>query len=99
MPNVLPKDDIDAADAAVAFAQQVRKFHRRRTGRTDPRRKEDIALARERLREAMAPLKSEIGRFAYGPQTAIAEQNRQAIRDASARIQTERRKLSKMGSA
>jgi hypothetical protein len=96
MPNVLPKQAIEEADAAVAFAQQVRKFHRRRTNRTDPRRANDIALARERLADAMVPLRSEIGRFAYGPQTDIAEHNRTLIREASERIQVERRKLTKM---
>jgi hypothetical protein len=44
----------------------------------------------------MGPLRSEIGRFAYGPQTTLAERNRQAIRDASDKLQRERRKLWKM---
>jgi aminoglycoside phosphotransferase family enzyme len=96
MPTELPKDAIESADAAVAFAQQVRRFHRRRTARTAHQRAEDIERALERLREAMAPLRSEIGRFPYGPQTDAAEANREAIRERSAAIQRERRKLWKM---
>lgn|SRR4051812_13430409 len=96
MPSELPRDAIDSADAACAFAQQVRKFHRRRTAKNSERRESDIKSAIERVREAMAPLRSEIGRFPYGPQTSIAEGNRQRIRDASDALQRERRKLWKM---
>lgn len=96
MPTELPKDAIDAADAAVLFAQAVRRQHRRRTARNTERRARDIETALSRLREAMEPLRSEIGRFPYGPQTTIAERNRQKIREASASIQVERRKLHKM---
>lgn len=96
MPNELPKDAINAASAAVEFAQTVRRHHRRRTGRTSVQRAQDIKLALTRLREAMEPLRSEIGRFPYGPQTDAAEANRQRIREASTAIQRERRKLWKM---
>lgn len=96
MPTELPKDSIEAAEAAVAFAQQVRRFHRRRSTKTSEQRRTDIELALTRLREAMAPLRSEIGRFPYGPQTDQAEANRALIRDASEEIQRERRKLWKM---
>lgn len=96
MPAELPKGAIEAADAAVVFAQQVRRVHRRRTDKTSKQRKADIAMALERLKEAMAPLRTEIGRFPYGPQTGQAERNRQAIRAASLAIQRERRKLHKM---
>lgn len=96
MPSELPKDTIDAADAAVIFAQQVRRIHRRRTNKRSEQRSSDIELALTRLKEAMAPLRTEIGRFPYGPQTDAAERNRDAIREASERIQRERRKLWKM---
>lgn len=96
MPAVMPENLIEDAEAAIAFAQQVRRFHRRRTHRDSEQRSEDIRLALERLREAMSPLRTEIGRFPYGPQTSIAEGNRQRIRDASDAIQRERRKLWKM---
>lgn len=78
------------------FAQQTRNYHRRRTPKNSPQREQDLRLAVERLREAMRPLKSEIGRFHYGPQTDAAEANREAIREASAALQRERRKLWKM---
>lgn len=96
MPEVLPKREIANADAAVAFAQQVRKLHRRATKRGDKRREDDLEIALLRIRDAMRPLRSAIGRFPYGPQTEIAETNRLAIRAASARLQRERRKLFKM---
>jgi hypothetical protein len=100
MPSVLPQQAVDDADAAIAFAAQVRKFHRRRTDkRQSQQRAADIESALERLKAAMGPLRSEIGRFPYGAQTNEAERNRQTIRDASAAIQRERRKLWKMRAA
>lgn len=98
MPNVLPHDALEAAEAAVALAQQVRRFHRRRNT-SAKQRAEDISRARERLAEAMAPLRSHIGQFPYGPQTTIAEANREKIRQASAALQRERIKLTKMANA
>jgi len=96
MPEELPENILEAAQSAVAYAQQVRRFHRRRTNRNTTQRATDMELALTRLREAMAPLRSEIGRFPYGPQTPIAAKNRDAIRAASDSIQVERRKLHKM---
>ncbi len=96
VPAELHRNLIDDAEAAIAFAQQVRAYHRRRTATDSERRLYDIALARERLRDAMKPLRSEIGRFHFGPQTTIAERNRDVIRDVSQRIGAERRKLTKM---
>lgn len=96
MPAKLPPNLIENAEAAVAYAQQVRRYHARRTDRRSGQRAADISLALERLKEAMEPLRSEIGRFPYGPATATADRNRQAIRDASAAVQAERRKLWKM---
>lgn len=96
MPTELPEDTIETALAAVAFAQQVRRFHARRTDKKSSQRASDIKLALSRLQNAMGPLRSEIGRFPYGPQTTLAENNRQVIRDASDAIQRERRKLWKM---
>jgi len=96
MPAKLPKEALEAANAAVVFAQQVRKHHRRRTGRTSEQRNSDIDTALQRLKDAMAPLRSEIGRFPYGPQSDAAERNRDKIRAASDALQRERRKLWKM---
>jgi hypothetical protein len=44
----------------------------------------------------MKPLRSQIGKFQYGPQTTVAEENREAMRLASEAIQRERRKLWKL---
>jgi hypothetical protein len=99
MPNKLPQDCIERAEAAVAYAQQVRRIHRRRSKKSSTQRNEDIELALTRIKAAMAPLRSEIGRFPYGPATDTAERNRKKIREASTSLQRERRKLFKMRSA
>jgi hypothetical protein len=96
MPNDLPNQLMETADAAIVYARQVRKHHARRTDINSPNRAADLDLALERLAGAMKPLRSEIGRFPYGPQTTIAEHNRQTIRDLSKAIQRERVKLWKM---
>jgi hypothetical protein len=93
MPQV---DLLDNAQQAVEYAQRVRKTHRRRTARQSTQRNTDIQIALDRLREAMTPIRSEIGRFPYGPATEAAEIWRQAVREASQAIQRERRKLWKM---
>ena len=90
---------MDRAESAVLFAQQVRTKHRRKKRRSSEQRRADIEEALKRLKDAMRPLRSEIGRFPYGPQTDEAEANRERIRDLSAALQTERRKLWKMRKA
>ena len=96
MPRLLPVKQIEDAEAAVAYAQNVRSYHRRRSPRNSRQRVHDVNLAIERLASAMRPLRSEIGRFPYGPQTDIAEQNREKIRETAAAIKRERIKLWKM---
>jgi hypothetical protein len=96
MPKDLPVDEIAAAEAAVVFAQRVRAMHARRTDKRNTQREADVEYALQRIKEAMEPLRSAIGRFPYGPQTTAAEANREAIRQASAALQRERRKLWKM---
>lgn len=96
MPAQLPQEAIDTAWAAVDLAKATRKVHARRTRKGSKQREDDIRNARERLKAAMKPLRSEIARFPYGPQTDQAEENRRTIRDASLAIQAERRQLWKM---
>jgi type VI protein secretion system component VasF len=96
MPQKRPDAELDAANAAVLNAIRVREFHARRTERNSRQRAQDIELALERLRDAMRPLKSMIGAFPYGPATEAAERNRDEIREASEKIQRQRRKLWKM---
>ena len=55
-----------------------------------------FAIGLERLAQAMKPIRSEIARFPYGPQTDTAEANRQKLRNLSKQIQGERRRLWKM---
>ncbi len=96
MPEELPTADIEVAEAAVHNARTVRKIHAKRTERGNSQRESDIGLALQRLKSAMIPLRSEIGRFSYGPQTETAFGNRQKIYRASQALQSERRKLWKM---
>lgn len=96
MPEQLPEAALREAELAVAHAKDVRVSHRRRSVKTDRQRLHDLTLAFERVKDAMLPLRSEIGKFPYGPQTDQAEENRKTIREASAALQRERRKLWKM---
>jgi hypothetical protein len=96
MPAIRPEEELDAAQAALDHARQVRKFHRRRTARGSRQREVDIIVALDQLRQAMSPLRSMIGKFPYGPQTDVAEANREEIREMSEALQAERRKLWKM---
>lgn len=96
MPEVRPTTELNAAASAIKYAQQVRMHHRRRTQPGSKQREADINIAKQRLKDAMRPLRTMIGRFPYGPQTEAAERNRAEIYEASAAIQRERRKLWKM---
>ncbi len=96
MPTELPKAQLEAAQNAVEYAALVRKTHRRKTQKGHTQREADISIALARLKRAMAGIRPLIGQFPYGPQTAVAEANREQIRAASRAIQAERRKLWKM---
>lgn len=96
MPAVLDPQISNDAEAAIENAKRVRTAHARRSQRGAPQRESDIKIALERLRLAMKPLRSEIGRFPYGPDTEDAERNRKTIISLSQDIQRERRKLWKM---
>jgi hypothetical protein len=90
------KDQIAAAWAAVTSAQRVRAHHRRRTDKRSKQRAQDIEVATNRLRDAMVPLRSYLGRFPYGPQTSVTRAEYDEVSKASQAIQAERRKLWKM---
>jgi hypothetical protein len=96
MPLNLPTQALREAETAISHAQRVRQRHARNTEKGSAQREADIKIALDKLRKAMRPLRSEIGRFAYGPQTETAEDNRAKIRAVSAMLQAERRKLWKM---
>lgn len=98
MPEKLPESALKTAEAAIAYAAQVRRYHARRTQKGDPQRETDIRVAKDRLKEAMKPLRSAIAKFPYEAQTDAAEKYRDRVRDLSEAIQRERRKLWKMQS-
>ena len=89
-------DALKEASLAVKNAQEVRAFHRKRTSRGDRQRLNDLKLAEARVKAAMKPLRSEIGKFPHQPQTATVIARQEKIRAASDALQKERRKLWKM---
>ena len=90
------QDQIASAWAAVAAAKRVREHHRRRTDKRSKQRAQDIEVALNRIRDAMAPLRSYLGRFPYVPQTEVTRIEYDDVSDASRALQAERRKLWKM---
>lgn len=89
-------DALKEAHLAVLNAQEVRAYHRKRTDREDPQRHNDLTLAESRVKAAMKPLRSEIGKFPHQPATSAVEARQEKIRAASEALQKERRKLWKM---
>ena len=84
------------AELAAEAARECREFHRKRTEKGDRQREADLNMAMERVRAAMKPLRSEIGRFPSQSRTATVEARQNRIRAASRQLQSERRKLWKM---
>lgn len=98
--NLLPRFDhqweADALDA-IKMAQDVRTRHAKRTAKGGRQREDDINMAMKRLKAAMKPIRSELGRaIHYAPEMPSAMANRDKLNDLSTRIQAERRKLWKM---
>lgn len=94
--NAVINEALKEAKLATKNAQEVRSYHRRRTERGDKQREQDLTMALERVKEAMVPLRSAIGKFPYERETNTILARQQRIRDASKGLQRERRKLWKM---
>lgn len=95
MPE-LPKTTLETAAEAVACAQATRRYHARKTDPKNEERQAEIEASLGKLRAAMKPLRHEIARYPYGPQTASARAYRDALAAASQALQRERRKLWKL---
>jgi hypothetical protein len=87
---------LQEAEHAIQNAQEVRAFHRKRSERDDRQRINDLTFALRRVKAAMTPLRSEIGRFPHQQRTDTVEARQNKIRNASKALQRERRKLWKM---
>lgn len=87
---------IEAAQAAIDYAQSVRKLHRRRSPRGAGQREYDLKLARNRLSKAMKPIRSELGRLPFKAQADDSEAIRTKLHEVSRSLQAERRKIWKM---
>lgn len=83
-----------AVEAAVVYARKMRDHHARRTGKGAPGREADLASAMERIREAMAPVRSALGALPY--QDEPDDELEHDLREASKRLQAERRRIWKM---
>jgi hypothetical protein len=96
MAEINLPEALEAAEAAAENARRVRAFHRRRTDKRSKQRAQDIEIALGRIKDAMKPLRTFLGRFSYGPQTQAAHANYDKVSTASHALQAERRKLWKM---
>jgi hypothetical protein len=83
-----------AAEAAIVFARKVREHHARRTGKGTPGREADLASAMERIREAMAPIRSALGAIPYMEE--FDTDLEADLRETSQKLQAERRRIWKM---
>lgn len=86
---------VENAEAAIKHAQDIRAYHRKRSKPGDKQRDVDIKHALTKVRSAMRPIRSALGRAPYDI-SADAGERRVALRAISARLQTERRKLWKL---
>lgn len=84
------------AHAACRHAQDIRGFYARRSERDSKQRQDDLHAARERVRLAMTPLRSYLGKSAKLTQSRTNIDLANRVREASKALQTERRKLWKM---
>lgn len=84
------------ANSAVKHAQDVRAFHRKRTRPGERHRSVDVRNALKRLRDAMAPIRSALGRAPYDKLNATTRKRHDELRAVSQLIQAERRKLWKL---
>ncbi len=97
MTDAKTQSILNEARLAMTNAQEARAYHRKRTSRGDRQRRHDLTLALSRVKAAMRPIRSAIGKFPHESlQTPVATQRRSAIREASEELQKERRKLWKM---
>lgn len=90
------EEALKEAFAACRHAETTRTFHARRSEKGSKQRHEDLHAARERLRLAMVPLRSYLGRMQYKSSTASMLELSNRVRMASGAIQAERRKIWKM---
>lgn len=87
------KTAVAKAHETADLAAKRRKHLRRRTVPGEPKREETLASMIERLRLAMAPIRSAIG---YIPYDKYTEGDEAKIRAASRRLKYERKQIRKM---
>jgi len=85
--------DIDHAKEAVERSAALRRRLRRRTKTADKNRQTLLNVEHDHLKDAMAPLRSVLGKLAFVSITAKQEHR---LRTTSKLIQAERQKVRKM---
>jgi hypothetical protein len=85
--------DLDRAEEAVAEARAVRHALRWKVEKSDPGRKAQIEDELDNVAEAMAPIRSYIGRLMFEPLPDALEAR---LRDVSKQLQHQRRALKRM---
>lgn len=87
---------VEKAEAAIAYAQEVRTYHRKRTRINHPQRNTDIQYATRKVQAAMRPIRSKLGKAPYRPINETSRRETDELKRLSARVQAERRKLWKL---
>lgn len=96
MEKNLTEADLKAARAAIRLAEDARALHRKRTYRGSQQREADLSQATDRVKKAMLPIRSFLGRAPYMQPSAAHDELVERAREASKQLQKERRKCWKM---
>lgn len=89
-------EELKSAEAAIRHAKDVRAYHAKRTKRGSKQREQDLQSASDRLKSAMAPIRSYLGRAAYEMKTPLRSKHQVEAKRVSKKLQKERRSLWKM---
>lgn len=87
---------LERGEKAIAQAQDVRSYHRKRTRIGHPQRNTDILHAMQKVQAAMRPIRSALGRAPYQPLNETSRSETDELKAMSKRVQAERRKLWKL---
>lgn len=95
MEELHVQEMVERAVFATQHARQVRELHAKRTTKGSKNRETDIQASLDRLRGAMRPIRSALGRQ-KAPYDDRGVEHRALLLDVSDAMQRERRKLWKM---
>lgn len=87
------QQELAEAQSAADHARKTREFHRGYSSKDSIQRRKDVDIARAKLRDAMGPIRSRLHSAQYH---FVSEKDTEQLREASYKLQRERRKLHKM---